>query len=151
MKVAAGTFLAGLVGAIAGVVVAIFQGWTGGLFSQLIAGILVGGIPALSIGWCMGMHGGGVGSSDQATPAAPAWGIVTGLVYGLSLGAPFGAIVGFITGKTFELLGWGNFGGVLLLAGGQLGLFLGPIVATLAWEASFFVGMGDRGETAEAH
>ena len=147
MRVAIGTFLAGLIGALVAVFVSIFQEWTGGFTSQLISGLIVGGIPGLLLGWFMAIHGGGLAGSEQRAASAPAWGVVTGLVYGASLGPVFCGVCGLTIGLLFDFWGWNalgqSLGADLLVHGLKLGLYTGPIVALLGWESAFFIGSSE--------
>ena len=161
MHVAVGTFLAGVVGALVGVFVAIFGSWTGTgedqghWFMSLTAGLIVGGVSSLFLGWFMAMHGGGLALSGQRASNAPAWGGLTGLVYGLGLGPAFGAICGVCIGLWFDAMTWNgkdqSLAFDLLKHGGLFGLYLGPIVSIVGWESAYFLGLTDTPSASEAH
>jgi hypothetical protein len=143
MKVAVGVGLAGLIGSLVAVSVSMYSGWTDGVLTQLLAGLVIGGVPGVVLGWAMGNLAGNLSSSEQKVPMSPAWGVCTGFTYGVFLGPALCAICGFVIGHIYMLMGWGDLGLPLLTSGLVVGAFIGPVVSVVAWEASYFVGLGD--------
>ncbi len=143
MKIAIGVALGGLLGAVIGLCAAMYSSWTGFWGYDLFGGLIAGGVPGVVLGYSMAGLACNLASSEQKVSMSPAWGVCTGLVYGASLGPVLCAVCGFTFGQMLMLMGYRDLGLDLLIAGLVVGLPLGPIVSVVAWEACYFIGMGD--------
>lgn len=152
MKVILASLPAAALGGLAGIFMAVYSDWLGGIVGNVLSGLLVGGGSQLIVGVLMACHGVGIGGAESRSSGVRLWGAITGGTYGVSLGPVFGASLGlmlglfltqfgrFLTASGWLLIsGWSDLGLELFVAGGLLGLYLGPVVGILCWEAGYFL------------
>lgn len=92
--------------------------------SLLFAGLCVGGVMGLMIGWFLSWHASVVGILPDRPGTTMLWGIIPALLLGAVLGPVFAGITSLFFGQLASAL--------------IFGLLFGPLVGVLGWELSFF-------------
>jgi hypothetical protein len=133
ISISAGTLLAGILAAVVGMFTAMSSwplvdaataGWMAS-FGMAWAGLLIGGVMGLAVGWCMAWHGSALGASDARTEMAMVWGVIPGLLFGGALGPVFAGVMGLFFSQLVPSL--------------MFGLYFGPIVGVVGWQVGYFV------------
>ncbi len=142
LSVLGGGGAAGVLGALGGLIVAVvswprselIQSDAVAISSLVIAGLVVGGVIGLAVGFAMAFHGGIIGWATDRAEGARIWGVFTGVICGIAVAPVLGGAVG---------LGFGH-----MSDGGVLGVFLGPILGIASWQAGFWLAEYKRSSRA---
>jgi hypothetical protein len=90
-------------------------------------------VTGLAVGAILGFHGGTLGAAAETRSlAAPLWGILAGLVVGASLGPVFAAVASVAVGYFLDSSAY-------FALAALFGLFAGPLLGVVAWEAGYWL------------